>query len=82
MIMEFVDKCGPGMEQDLIVPRVSEAIALDSSGIAYVIIDPAHPPAPGSIWMVNEFPKLKEKGKVHKVIQHDYATGKEHQIWP
>jgi hypothetical protein len=80
MILDFTDKCGPGTQQDLIVPRVSKAIALLSSGTAYVILDPNQPPAATSIWMVDEFPTLKSNNKIKKVIEHHYSSGAEKVI--
>ncbi|KAJ4470238.1 hypothetical protein J3R30DRAFT_3241035, partial [Lentinula aciculospora] len=59
MQLQWLEECGPGPEQDKLVPRISEAIALASSDIAYLVIEEGTEPKDTSIWVKYEFPALK-----------------------
>jgi len=57
--LDWVGACD-GKEQDLVTPRVAEAIALEAKGTAYVIMTST--PDPNSVWMKYEYPALKKQG--------------------
>ena len=58
--LDWVGACKEGKDQDLVTPRVSEAIALEAKRTAYVLMTTT--PDPKSIWMKYEYPALKHNG--------------------
>ncbi|CAN8096914.1 unnamed protein product [Discula destructiva] len=58
--LTWLDECGTkACEQDLLIPRMSEALAKASTGVAYVMIKEGDLMDPKKIWSTAEYPALK-----------------------
>ncbi|KAJ4470239.1 hypothetical protein J3R30DRAFT_3738390 [Lentinula aciculospora] len=75
MQLQWLEECGPGPEQDKLTPRISKAIALASSGTAYLVIEQDKQPKSTSIWMKDEFPTLQRNEQITEVKQVIYGDG-------
>ncbi|KAI0406622.1 hypothetical protein F4802DRAFT_556802 [Xylaria palmicola] len=67
IMLDWLQICGPGPEQDKLTPRMAEALALESTGEAFVMMQRGAPLPPNTIWLNNEYPNLAGRVKVTAV---------------
>ncbi|KAI0122300.1 hypothetical protein F4814DRAFT_205386 [Daldinia grandis] len=72
---EWLGDCGPGPAQDDLAPRMSEALARETTGEAYVLLKKGTTPRPQSVFMIYEYPNLNVK--VYAVNPEDPDETKE-----
>ncbi|KAI8963467.1 hypothetical protein F5Y11DRAFT_319357 [Daldinia sp. FL1419] len=72
---DWLGDCGPGSAQDDLAPRMSEALARETTGSAYILLKKGTAPRPNSVFMVNEYPNLNVK--VYAVNPEDLDEKKE-----
>ncbi|KAI2775244.1 hypothetical protein F4815DRAFT_487464 [Daldinia loculata] len=72
---DWLGECGPGTAQDDLAPRMSEALARETTGSAYILLKKGTTPRPESVFMVYEYPNLNVK--VYAVNPEDPDETKE-----
>jgi hypothetical protein len=77
--LAWIDECGVGPEQDKLVPRMSEALALATRGTAYVLLPAGQAIDPKKIWSTAEYPALQKNGvEVWAVNSKDVSQKKKY----
>lgn len=61
--LKFMDQgCTTPAQQNSVIPNMSEALAEETTGTAYVLLIPGSAIAPESIWVKKEYPALQRNG--------------------
>ncbi|KAI1376640.1 hypothetical protein F4677DRAFT_84213 [Hypoxylon crocopeplum] len=69
--LDWLGECGVGSAQDDLAPRMSEALAAETSDSAYIMLKKGVAPQPNSIFMKYEYPKLAGRVPVYVVNPAD-----------
>ncbi|KAL7622190.1 hypothetical protein AAE478_007693 [Parahypoxylon ruwenzoriense] len=75
--LDWLGECGPGPEQDKLIPRMAAAMAKEARGETFVMINKGDSVRSASIWMTAEYPNLKGRVKVTAVNPRNHNDKKE-----